>query len=351
MPYLLSRSFVIIIISVVLFFSVSYAQPSKQRSGVIKMARSYKGGPIENITPTADYKGAIVRTKNGQTYFLNREATKQELGITITDNGFILPKDASVTYYDQNGVPSDNYYNYSYADTKQGLSFLVKIPLIEIRSDSVQPLYIINGKEALKEELAQINPSNIEKMDVLKSDAAVLAYGDRGRNGVVVITLKPLYIINGKESSKEEMTKLDASTIEKVNVLNRDSAISIFGEKGKSGVVVITLKQQPIIDTAKTSTEVTAAFPGGTQAWRRYIEKSVRYPRSAQESRTMGKVRVSVTVAKDGSLSAVPITSLGHGLEEEAIRIMKESPKWSPATRDGVPVTYTFNQSVSFYMQ
>lgn len=330
-------------------FAVTAQVPDAKRQVVIKSARKINAIAIESIIITADHKGTVVKTADGKTYFLNRDETKQQLDITVTDNGFLLPKDASATYYDQNGVPSDNYNNYDYAKMNNlVLPYPMKTLHVGVSPDNIEPLYIINGKEASKEEMFQLDPTTIEKVDVLKGDAAALAYGERARSGVVVITLKALYIIDGKESSKEEMTKLNSSTIEKVTVLNKDSAVSMYGERGRNGVIVITLKQQPTTDTTAKPIEVAPVFPGGTTAWRKYIEKSVRYPREAITAKVSGKVRVSVTVAEDGSLSAVPLTSFGYGLEDEAIRIMKESPKWSPATHNGQPVTYKFSQSVSF---
>lgn len=55
---------------------------------------------------------------------------------------------------------------------------------------------------------------------------------------------KPLYILEGLEISKEEMRKINPSTILKINVLKDESAIEKYGEKGNNGVVEITLKKE-----------------------------------------------------------------------------------------------------------
>jgi TonB-dependent SusC/RagA subfamily outer membrane receptor len=54
---------------------------------------------------------------------------------------------------------------------------------------------------------------------------------------------EPLYILNKKEISSEEMKLLDPKTIESVTVLKDESATKVYGEKGKNGVIVITLKK------------------------------------------------------------------------------------------------------------
>ncbi|MGB5437749.1 MAG: M56 family metallopeptidase [Maribacter sp.] len=55
---------------------------------------------------------------------------------------------------------------------------------------------------------------------------------------------KPLFIIDGKEVKEKEMKELDPSGIESVNVLKGEMGKTIYGEKGKNGVVLITLKKE-----------------------------------------------------------------------------------------------------------
>ena len=53
-----------------------------------------------------------------------------------------------------------------------------------------QPLYIIDGKEATSLDVGKTPVEDIEKMEVLKDKTAIEKYGEKGKNGVVVITLK-----------------------------------------------------------------------------------------------------------------------------------------------------------------
>jgi TonB family protein len=54
---------------------------------------------------------------------------------------------------------------------------------------------------------------------------------------------QPLYILDGEEITKEQMDALDTNTIDSVFVFKNASATAQYGEKGKDGVVVITLKK------------------------------------------------------------------------------------------------------------
>lgn len=59
-----------------------------------------------------------------------------------------------------------------------------------ISSDNKKPLFIIDGKESSNDELDKIDPDSIKKMEVLKGKSAVNKYGDKGKNGVIIITTK-----------------------------------------------------------------------------------------------------------------------------------------------------------------
>ena len=53
-----------------------------------------------------------------------------------------------------------------------------------------QPVYIVDGKEISTDEMKKINPATIESINILKGSSAKEKYGTKGKNGVVEITLK-----------------------------------------------------------------------------------------------------------------------------------------------------------------
>jgi TonB-dependent SusC/RagA subfamily outer membrane receptor len=58
-------------------------------------------------------------------------------------------------------------------------------------SDAEKPLMIIDGKEAEDEtSMNDIDPNHIKSVEVLKGDAAVEKYGEKAKNGVILITTK-----------------------------------------------------------------------------------------------------------------------------------------------------------------
>ncbi|MES2276991.1 MAG: TonB family protein [Bacteroidota bacterium] len=111
------------------------------------------------------------------------------------------------------------------------------------------------------------------------------------------------------------------------------------------------LSEKPIIDAGEvyTSVEQSAVFPGGVDAFTRYLGKTIRYPQEAREKKVQGKVLVTFVVEKDGSLSDVRIVhDIGGGLGDEALRVVKQSPKWLPAMQNGVLIRQQYTTPISF---
>jgi len=80
-----------------------------------------------------------------------------------------------------------------------------------------------------------------------EGDNDVIAIGKGNENAFFISTgdgEEPMYYLNGKEISKKEMNTLEPNSIEKVEILKGDSAIEKYGDKGKNGVVLITTKDK-----------------------------------------------------------------------------------------------------------
>lgn len=91
-------------------------------------------------------------------------------------------------------------------------------------------------------------------------------------------------------------------------------------------------------------------FPGGTQELSRFLGSRIRYPKSARESGITGTVFVQFVVRDDGNITDVKTVgkTVGGGIDEEAIRVVKDMPKWTPGTNDGKPVSVHFNLPIRF---
>ncbi len=61
---------------------------------------------------------------------------------------------------------------------------------LRLQTDSIPPLYIVDGREMSKEEVDQINPNTIVSINIAKNNEAVSRYGKRGSGGIVYILTK-----------------------------------------------------------------------------------------------------------------------------------------------------------------
>jgi len=171
---------------------------------------------------------------------------------------------------------------------------------IKVRPDSEKyPLVIIDGVEVTYEEMQEINPDRIGSISVLKDKSAFALYGEKGNNGVILITTKDtkstgsqnvtgnakeirvvgfesanksntdtiqlrlqikesqeltdnlkgrsdvknvLIFIDRKESSDKELNSLNPDDISSVDVLKGDQTKK-YGKKAKKGVIVVTTKE------------------------------------------------------------------------------------------------------------
>lgn len=92
-----------------------------------------------------------------------------------------------------------------------------------------------------------------------------------------------------------------------------------------------------------------ASFPGGEEAQQEYITVNLRYPKMAMENGIEGVVAVIFTVKTDGTIGNIKIKRMiDPDLENEAIRLVKQMPKWDPATDNGKPVESTAEVDIPF---
>lgn len=95
--------------------------------------------------------------------------------------------------------------------------------------------------------------------------------------------------------------------------------------------------------------EQMPSFPGGISGLRTYLNQNIRYPAEAQDNCVQGRVVVSFVVGKDGHISDVTVLrSVDPSLDKEAVRVIRNMPRWTPGKQGGEPVKVRYNVPVSF---
>jgi TonB family protein len=276
-----------------------------------------------------------------------------------------------------------------------------------------QPLYVVDGVEVKSVE--NLKPDEIEKVDVLKGETGLKLYGENGENGVVLITTKtagnitktddikvtgfgtqirptatfksannngvgfdfgsfsevdptgpPLYVIDGVEIKSVE--NLKPEEIESISVLKGKSATTLYGEKGKNGVILINTKtsynseQVDLITIAKTTNnqgdpifykvDTLPEFPGGEMALRNFLASEIKYPEIARENGIQGKVYVTFIVTKKGKVTEPKISrGVDPALDKEALRVVSSLPDWKPGKQGSKAVNVSYTVPVYFELE
>ncbi len=94
--------------------------------------------------------------------------------------------------------------------------------------------------------------------------------------------------------------------------------------------------QNPDQNKEKTIVEIKPEFPGGDAEMYKFIFTTIEYPTDAKELKKEGIVRVTFLVQADGVVdtsSVEVVKSLFPSCDDEAIRVIKQFPKWSPGIR------------------
>lgn len=101
-----------------------------------------------------------------------------------------------------------------------------------------------------------------------------------------------------------------------------------------------------------TYVEEMPSFPGGQDAMMQFVTSNIQYPEIAKKAGVEGKVFVSFVVGRDGAISGVQVVKgIGAGCDEEAMKVIRKMPKWSPGRQNGQPVHVQVSIPIFFKLQ
>lgn len=347
--------------------------PVKDQHGRI-IGFSHEGEPAAgDFACTAEY------------VFINgRQATEAELRNYKNYSAFQIIKNA-------NGTPQYNYKD------KHGIICFTSIedePLVLLDGKVVElPAEFPNKKKNLDDEdvlaqLLHINKEDIASVTVLRNGAATAIYGEKAKNGVISIETKAF-------QAQPKDTVVVKNKVS--NVLNIDELIEKLpgAEKHENGSITVNgkavkkilLQGQEVYnddddDPVFEVTEEPAQYPGGQAALMQFLAQNIRYPKIAAENGVQGRVLVQFVIEKDGSLSnfavvkksgdiitknaqnGITVNAQGSATEEskipqeafdalnaEAVRVLREMPKWIPAKQRGQEVRMRYTLPITFRLQ
>jgi TonB family protein len=115
-----------------------------------------------------------------------------------------------------------------------------------------------------------------------------------------------------------------------------------------------TTNMKPDKDGIYEMTDTRPAYPGGQEALENYVNNNIEYQQPAIDDNTEGTVNVQFVVDENGNVTNAKEIGkeLGNGLDQEAVRVISNMPKWTPGkvkgknvkTRVVLPVTYKIEE-------
>lgn len=244
---------------------------------------------------------------------------------------------------------------------------------IELDMTNLRSAYLVvsvPGSSSKEQMGFGLSPDATEKTVVFDTKADIDAYIKAGKQ--VLVKLRAANSANeplaGSQLitsvSKQKATADDKGMIEIKVGLGEDITIS---QKGYSNGTYEVWNTTHVQDMAQPRTftlykigespvyqvvEVMPEFPGGMKGCIDFIAENVQYPSVAKQNGKQGKVVVQFIVEKDGSLSSpVVVRSISPELDQEAIRVIKSMPKWTPGTEKGETVRCKYTVPVAFKLQ
>ena len=166
----------------------------------------------------------------------------------------------------------------------------------------------------------------------------VLYFDDKSQQGsrVVLSFLSQTEDALGIDLVRKTLSTDFDGTFTKVTTTSEDDAETIHNEEV---VAIQFVDEKP-------------KFNGGDlNAFQAWVERNLQYPDDAKKDEIQGRVTVGFVVHTDGSISDIKVMrGLFSSLDKEAIRVISNSPKWTPGKKDGHPVATQMTCTVKFQL-
>lgn len=206
----------------------------------------------------------------------------------------------------------------------------------------------IHGEEAFDANL-KLKSSEIEGLEKIKAEKRIDLKLIIDKTGQVTkiesfsnLSDQELELIN---SFFDAMPEYHPATVEDVPVASALILKLILSNQGLSRYI----NNKPF---EGNSNEVFPEFPGGQNMLKSYLSSNLRYPIEAAKKKIQGKVFVAYTVTEEGTIADVKVVrGIDMYLDAEAVRVIKNMPKWTPGKIDGKPVKVSFTAPISFKLE
>ena len=273
-------------------------------------------------------------------------------------------------------------------------------------------LYVLNTRPVSAETIRRLSASGFQTLRKLEPADAMQKYGEKGAHGAIELTTAPDpgFSLSGIKSSRIRLTELknikellcddehyiiksfdvyfhgegfphvqvvqltDASLSpaqELMNKLISGSSMTFdnvrIARKDGSGLKTIAGKSFSFYDkdiavslsqndsaTVYRKVQEEASFPGGPDGWRKYLQKNLDANIPTNEGWKAGtyKIMIQFIVDKEGNVRDVKSINYKDSKTAAAcVALIRNGPKWLPATQNGKKVSAIRNQPITFVIE
>jgi protein TonB len=184
----------------------------------------------------------------------------------------------------------------------------------------------------------EIDPSLLRQTEVVEEEMVEITKQEE---------MKPQPVEMPKQTTQLEIVDDDVE-VEDIEINVETDQNEVIEE-----YVPVEVEEEEVVEAEVfTIVEQMPSFPGGDAKMYEYLGKNIKYPQIARETGIQGRVFVNFVVEPDGSVSNVKVLrGIGGGCDEEAMRVVKGMPKWSPGKQRGKTVRVSYTLPVVFKLQ
>ena len=150
---------------------------------------------------------------------------------------------------------------------------------------------------------------------------------------------------------QEELKDVKIDVVNQEGIKDDNIATPVQIDEGKQ---IVEEKKEEDENKIFDKVEIEASFPGGDGKWRQYLERNANGQIATDNNAPEGTYTtvVQFVVDKEGNISDVrALTNHGYGMEDEAMRVIRKGPKWTPAVQNGRQVKAYRKQPITFQVQ
>lgn len=120
-----------------------------------------------------------------------------------------------------------------------------------------------------------------------------------------------------------------------------------------AGGYVQSVQAMPEEETVFTVVDTRPKYPGGEEAFMKYLAENIVYPEEAKANKVEGRTILETVIEKDGSVTVVKVlrSSGNEALDNEAIRVVQTIKNWEPGKQRGSAVRVKYYIPVLFKLQ